>query len=506
MHVFSSAHGHAVRPALVLRKGSRMRSRTRFFPVAAVLALLVFPFLLGSADAQPPPVPTSSLWIYDGGAIGEVTSVAIAMHIAPFQAWAIGFSFHVDGNIAPFQLVPPCYLLGAGVFGSTNSAVQPVVLPAENALVGVPVYLQGAVSPGTQWIFTRVCTWAIAPASSRRFQLASSQKGFVAMPGDGHARVTLADGRVLVTGGRDGSQPGTLYRTQAWIYDPANTTFATAGVMTRGRGGHVMRLLADGTVLIVGGENASPPTAESYDPKTGMFAPLGSVPYALRDPVAQVVRTPGAGREYVLVAGGLALSSNTATASTMLFDAARKTFVALPDMTRPRAYAAAVTLAGNAVLITGGQDATGQAGADAELFYLGSRAFYPWGQMVRPRYGHALVALDAYRALVIGGTDGANQPKELAFFDGLLRQAFSLPWRLYFARVHFTPVRLPDGSIVVAGGLNDATVSPARTPELITAQGVSLLRPISELQTGVVLQPIPAGAVAWGAFTTHHLK
>ena len=42
--------------------------------------------------------------------------------------------------------------------------------------------------------------------------------------------------------------------------------------MTTARGGPTTTLLADGRVLLVGGDDADVPTAELYDPATGSFS------------------------------------------------------------------------------------------------------------------------------------------------------------------------------------------------------------------------------------------
>jgi hypothetical protein len=85
--------------------------------------------------------------------------------------------------------------------------------------------------------------------------------------GDGFsAAVGLADGTVLITGGQlirgDGSPGSDLYL-------PATGTFASAGNMTTGRHSHTATLLPDGRVLISGGFNIWPTataSAEIYKP------------------------------------------------------------------------------------------------------------------------------------------------------------------------------------------------------------------------------------------------
>jgi hypothetical protein len=92
----------------------------------------------------------------------------------------------------------------------------------------------------------------------------------------------LADGRVLISGEAN-SDFSALAPSE--VYDPATGKFSPTGTMTTLRYGYTATLLPDGTVLIAGGyiEVAGPTpgsyiqtplaTTEVYTPATGVFSP-----------------------------------------------------------------------------------------------------------------------------------------------------------------------------------------------------------------------------------------
>src|SRR6266571_5810953 len=90
----------------------------------------------------------------------------------------------------------------------------------------------------------------------------------------GHTATRLDDGTVLIAGG----QRGVRYRRAAQLFDPASDTFAALTPMSTPRGRHTATLLRDGRVLLVGGTDGVEPLAslEIYDPATNAFARLAA--------------------------------------------------------------------------------------------------------------------------------------------------------------------------------------------------------------------------------------
>ena len=93
----------------------------------------------------------------------------------------------------------------------------------------------------------------------------------------GQSAVLLANGMMLLVGGENAIS---TVLASAELYDPSTGTFATvANSLNNGRTGATATLLNDGTVLILGGSSNGPAggaltTAEIYDPVAGTFTTL----------------------------------------------------------------------------------------------------------------------------------------------------------------------------------------------------------------------------------------
>jgi hypothetical protein len=123
-----------------------------------------------------------------------------------------------------------------------------------------------------------------------------------------HASVTLPDGRILVSGGTD----GTTILKSAEVFDPSTGIWTATGDMKTARRGHTMTVLQNYKVLVTGGaisDKAATPTAEVFDPSSGSWAATNKpMSFARRFHSATSLESDGS----VLIAGGVVGPANGA--------------------------------------------------------------------------------------------------------------------------------------------------------------------------------------------------
>ncbi|MCB1125591.1 MAG: hypothetical protein KDM81_03775, partial [Verrucomicrobiae bacterium] len=121
------------------------------------------------------------------------------------------------------------------------------------------------------------------------------ETGAMIHPRSGGTATRLADGQVLVVGGRDSSTfQGTA---TAELYNPTTRSWQPTGSLGLPRLNHTATLLPDGRVLVAGGTSTNfvvpyfgtEPTAELYDPAAGTWSPTGNMNVARRSHTASLL-------------------------------------------------------------------------------------------------------------------------------------------------------------------------------------------------------------------------
>ena len=265
-----------------------------------------------------------------------------------------------------------------------------------------------------------------------------------------HAATLLADGRVLITGGegRQGAGDWTDWDT-AELYDPKTGTFSETGRMTQRRLVHTATLLPTGEVLIAGGGNFREllAAAEIYDPATGAFTATGSMGEIRNRHTATALLD---GR--VLLAGGF-------KASAEVYDRVTGTFTAVGDMSATRGFHSAVRLADGRVLITGGDIdnfTTCQSFSSTEIFDPAIAGFVPAPAMAAPRTMHTATLLPSGSVLLAGGYPNGSNGEWCDLFAHPHAELFhpasgtvAAPIAMIVPRAEHTATLLPGGQVLL---------------------------------------------------------
>jgi hypothetical protein len=255
--------------------------------------------------------------------------------------------------------------------------------------------------------------------------------GGLITPREGEMAVRLADGRVLIVGGRSVTGGVGALLASAEIYDPTTGRYTATGSMAEPRYGPLVSTLHDGRVLVVGGrsEVGELASAELYDPTTGNFTAVGSMPFARGSChcgvtfVAIVRPTMTAltdGR--AMIAGGRLVSPSGELAGTPggaadIFDPGTGSFTSSAPIPCDVARGTVTGLLDGTALVTcRADDGRGISSADwqgrAFIYDPASDTFAPTGAPTTDDTGTATRLPDG-RVLLAGGLRSSTAPAEL---------------------------------------------------------------------------------------------
>ena len=267
----------------------------------------------------------------------------------------------------------------------------------------------------------------------------------------GHTATPLANGKVLITGGDNfGNSLAT-----AELFDPTSGNFTLTGSMGTARENHGAVVLLSGKVLILGGDRCTHgvgcvgglATAELFDPATGGFTATGSMAIARSSPTA------------TRLADGTVLATGGGDSSAELFDPATGTFTFTGFMSVPRVSPTATRLQNGVVLFAGGGEPfIGNLGT-AELFDPVGGTFSDTGGMATARQEHTAILLSNGKVLVAGGDGDAGTLASAELFDSVAGR-FSAAGNMTTARVNHTATLRNDGRVLIVGGQIDSQTGP----------------------------------------------
>ncbi|MFA9472479.1 MAG: Kelch repeat-containing protein [Deltaproteobacteria bacterium] len=268
----------------------------------------------------------------------------------------------------------------------------------------------------------------------------------------GASSVLLPDGKVLITGGF-GGPPGEVpvLLDSAEIFDPATNDTTLRRAMNTARAYHGSWLLSSGAnagkVLIAGGGTASAP--EVYDPATGMFTPLGAA------------NGPPGGVEYpVLLDDEQVVFIGTPSDLPVddrgyhRYDPEAGIFDDLGLFTsRGRSRYTVTKLHDGRVLIAGGVE--GNEGlADLDVFDPSDNSIAPTGQLLEGRrYLHSAAVLPSGRVALISGFRAIGESlATVAIWDPETGTVSDAAGEVFPGRANSQALTLSSGQIFVIGG------------------------------------------------------
>jgi N-acetylneuraminic acid mutarotase len=282
----------------------------------------------------------------------------------------------------------------------------------------------------------------------------------MASPRAENTATLLSNGEVLVAGGTGNiSVLGSAPYNSAELYDPSAGTWTSAGHMSQFRFSHTATLLANGSVLVAGGEpGGSGPTAapvnstEIFDPVGGTWTPIGSMTVARSRHSATLLPN---GK--LLVAGGYNQNGGgLVLASAEIYDPVAATWTLTGSMSVARELQSATLLPNGKVLVAGGLDAVGTS-ASAEIYDPVAATWTLTGSMSAARQGPSATLLANGTVLVAGGG-----PANAEIYDPAAG-TWSLAGSLSAANTGGTiTTLLSDGTVLAVGALPPAP--PATTP------------------------------------------
>ncbi len=280
--------------------------------------------------------------------------------------------------------------------------------------------------------------------------------------------ITLDDGRVLIVGGS--TRAGEEFRINSTeFFDPKLNRFVEGPVMRYPRSALTLTRLADGRVLVAGGDYSA--NAEVFDPKTNQFLPEPLKLLTRRVFLSSTLLPDGR----VLLVGGQNKGILSPGEPSEVLDIA-KWQTSAGDVAPDKRFAHTTTMMSDGTMLVAGGIPTLQLSEVVEVGATPTTRATA-GKMIRGREDHRATLLRDGRVVLIGGSDKVSH-NDAEIFDpktGSFKLARGV---MKVRREDHSQTMLDDGRILVAGGEDDGDGSGK---EDVVHTGAELFDPDTEL-------------------------
>ena len=278
-----------------------------------------------------------------------------------------------------------------------------------------------------------------------------------------HIALRLANGKILIAGGYNNH-----YLKSAELYNPANGMFTATGDLFSTRGDSTAVILPNGEALVAGGYNGTYlKTAETYNPTTEIFSFVTSPMTIARQNPGMVLMADG----NVLITGGF---SGSFLANAEVFDSLSRTFAATGVMRVSRTGHTSTLLADGKVLITGGcnnsqtsENVCNNFLDSAEVYDPATKSFTQINSMNAARKGHTTVRLPNGNVLISGGMNSTGPLNSSEIYNPTTG-VFTTTGSMATPRMGHTASILSNGKILIAGGKSDQYLNSAEVYDAAT--------------------------------------
>lgn len=309
------------------------------------------------------------------------------------------------------------------------------------------------------YIYTNKSDVPVDEADSQTGQVINNWQQLPNMPTGvlNYAGTKLADGRVLIAGGRDSG--GASVKSQ--IFNPSTNTWQSTPSMKKARESAEASLLSNGNVLVSGGllggkNRRSTNVTEIYNSAQDKWLTGPAMNSARYDHVA--VNLPD-GR--VMMIGGFDGVNMGGTNSVEFYNPSTNNFSAGPSMSYARnGHSAILSQSGDKVFVIGGGASCSSGGL--EIYNVSTNSWQAGVNMMVNRMNHEAIILNDGNILVAGGkpcNGSAGSLTAQAEIYNPTTNTWSLAGSTQYDQMHFALAKLPDGKILSVGGVSSSSPS-----------------------------------------------